>query len=413
MEDRNVIQDTGNFLAEKLNITSRGKIYDIKNFVLQTVIYEDIFSNVMTGSIVVRDAASLITRLALGGLEQVEISFKTNGFRQSITKKFYISSVSDRILGEKEQVYVLDLISVEGALDNVLRISKKFSGNTDDLVQTIFNEYLKQDKNLVVNPRHVTSASVVSPFWSPLKLINWLCNRSYQRAPNVLFFEGSQNFYLSSIENLMRQPVYGHYRYEPNANIAERRNAVRYENIQSISDISYFDVFKAQDYGYYTSKLITHDITLKQYKEFVHNQSDYKKEIHSLERNIPFPSKVLKNSDTYRSVRTKQYNMFEENKDPLFENWVMKRNSLMYEANNLNFVITVPGKTDMEVGKIIDVAIPKSISKDTETTRNQNDLLDPYLSGKYLVTSIRHQFTLEKHEMSLEILKDSFKESVE
>lgn len=103
--------------------------------------------------------------------------------------------------------------------------------------------------------------------------------------------------------------------------------------------------------------------------------------------------------------------MFEENKDPMYETWVARRNSLMYEASNLRISIEVPGRTDIEVGKVIDVFIPKSIAK--SEGKNFNELLDPYLSGRYLITSIRHQFMMNKHEMILEIMKDSFKKPLE
>ena len=80
----------------------------------------------------------------------------------------------------------------------------------------------------------------------------------------------------------------------------------------------------------------------------------------------------------------------------------------MYEAQNLRFSIEVPGRSDIEVGNTIECVIPKSTGKDNSGKATFEDYIDPYLSGKYLITSIRHSFTLNKHEMILEIMKDSF-----
>lgn len=417
-ENNELIKDVGEVITEEIIITSRGKNINIKPLVLQTVLHEDIFSNMMTGYLVVQDAASFITQLPISGVEQLKLSFRSPGFRQQkIKRTFYITSVDERVLGEKEQGYTLSFISTEALSDNVLRVSKKFSGQTDAIVKKVFDDYLKDKKQLVITDSHTSSLSVVSPYWSPLKLINWVCNRSYKNAPNVLFFEGNKNFYLSSIEGLIQRTgnnVFETYSYIPTSNTGDYKDfKSQYKNITRISALNFMDVFRGQDYGYYSSRLITHDVALKQYNEYAHDQYEYHKKVNTLHSGNSqlFPKNLPRNPDMFRRVRTKQYNMFTENKDPMYETWVARRNSLMYEASNLRISIEVPGRTDIEVGKVIDVLIPKSLAKGDG--KNFNELLDPYLSGRYLITSIRHQFTLNKHEMILEIMKDSFKKPLE
>jgi len=413
IDNINQVIDVGDVEAEKLLLITQSQTIDIQEFVLQTTIFEDIFSNIMTGALVIRDSANLINTYKLRGQEQVILRFKTPGFTSAIEKTFFISSIKGRILGEKDQIYVLHLTSLEGAIDNVTKVTKKIKGKTDVVIANLFNTYLKQDKNLISYATHNTNIALVSPFWTPLKIINWICNRSFENAPNIVFYEGNKNFYLTSLEKLYQQESYGQYQYIPTANTTEWSLSERFYLINGISDIPHLDVFNAQDHGYYASKLITHDITLKQYKEFQHDHFSYKEETEGLDDYPIFPENIVKNSETYRSVRTKQYAMFPEKEDPQYETWAMKRNSLMYEANNLKFVITVPGKTDIEVGKVIDVLIPRSVAKDMTTGNQIENLFDPYLSGRYLITGIRHQFTLNKHEMYLEIMKETFQEPVE
>lgn len=404
----NTIQQTGNVAINKINITSRGRTFDIKSFVLQTVIYEDLFSNVMTGTLVVRDAANVITNLKLRGIEKIEVSFQTPGFSQKIEKVFYVNSIGERILGEKEQIYVIGLISIEGANDNSLRFSQKYSGTGDEIVKKLYDE-IKTDKPLFAQSMS-SSVTLVAPFWSPLKIINWVANRSYNPTPNVIFFESNKKFYFVSIDSLINAPIYGGYAYVPNTNLPESSPQSRYGKITEVSPISTFDTFKGQDYGYFSGTLVVHDIALKQYTEFFHNHAQYKERVGKLDKHITFPKILSIPANTFRAVKTKHYNMFTETPDPLYDSWVLKRNSLMMDVNLLKFVITVPGKTDIEVGRTIDVAIPKSVESGDITNQNY---WDPYLSGKYLITSIRHQFTINNHEMSLEISKDSFKETVE
>ena len=157
MENIEKIKDVGEVITENITITSRGKNIDIKSMATQTVIYEDIFSNVMTGHTVIQDAASFITHLPLSGMETITVMFRSPGFKQATLKKtFHITSVENRLLGEKEQAYILHFISTEALLDNVTTIGKKLKGKTDVIITKIFNEYLKQKKNLVVTERHVS-----------------------------------------------------------------------------------------------------------------------------------------------------------------------------------------------------------------------------------------------------------------
>jgi hypothetical protein len=413
-ENLNEINNVGDVVTEKILLTTNGKTVDIREFVLSCSIFEDVFSNVMTAALAIRDAGNLINEYQLSGLETITLAFKTPGFDRSntIEKKFYLNAIKNRRLGEKEQVYEIDLISVEAANDNVTKISKKYSGKTDEVIFSIFNDYIKDDKNLLNLENHNSNVTLVSPFWSPFKIINWICNRSYQNAQNVVFYESNKNFYLTSIENLTQQNSFGTYVYSSISNLNDTPLSLKYFIINGITDFRYFDIFRANDFGYYTSKLITHDITLKQYKEFQHDHYEFHNRVKHLEDKHTFPSNIIKNSDSFRTVKTKQYNMFNETPDPLYETWAMQRNSLMYEANNLKFIIKVPGRTDIEAGRVVDLIIPRSIAADVSIENNEK-LIDPYLSGRYLVTAIRHDFALNRHDMYLEVMKDSFQQSIE
>ena len=415
-----LIEKAGDVKIEEISITANGKKFDIRNLVLETTIYEDIFSNVMTGHLVVRDAASFITQLPLSGIEQVTVKFRTPQYNNNniIQKTFYVNGVDERILDNTQQLYSISLISIEALTDNITRISKKFSGKTHEMIQSIFDKYLKDKKNLLILEEHLSSASVVSPYWSPLKLINWICARSYKNAPNVVFYESNKNFYLTSIEHLIRMGlpnIYDTFTFSASGSSDETLNVnAQFRRISTISPFTFLDVFEAQDYGYYTSNLITHDITLKQYYENPHNQYEYHNKVlnlHDKGQTQTFPKSLPRKPDMFRRVRTKQYNMFDENKDPLYEKWVAQRNSLMYEAGKFHITIEVPGRTDIEVGKVVVLNIPKPTERDLNKATGR-DLTDMELSGNYLITAIRHQFATNKHTMFLEVMKDSYQEEM-
>jgi tRNA U38,U39,U40 pseudouridine synthase TruA len=80
---------------------------------------------------------------------------------------------------------------------------------------------------------------------------------------------------------------------------------------------------------------------------------------------------------------------------------------LLHEINNFKIEITVPGRTDIEVGAIINFIYPDARPRDE--TQKVSEGIDEMYSGYYLVTAIRHKFTLNHHVMILEISKDSLK----
>jgi hypothetical protein len=76
---------------------------------------------------------------------------------------------------------------------------------------------------------------------------------------------------------------------------------------------------------------------------------------------------------------------------------------LAFMSNRLE--LTLNGFTGVTAGDLITFEMPSyTPAGDTEPSGT-----DPYMSGRYLVTSVRHQLnrTLKKHVMVLECMKDS------
>ncbi len=83
------------------------------------------------------------------------------------------------------------------------------------------------------------------------------------------------------------------------------------------------------------------------------------------------------------------------------------------DINTLKLSIEVPGRTDCEVGKIVEFFYPSVDSKNSETTKQEDKTLwDPLISGFYLITALHHRITPFQHSMVLEISKDSYKNAL-
>jgi hypothetical protein len=67
--------------------------------------------------------------------------------------------------------------------------------------------------------------------------------------------------------------------------------------------------------------------------------------------------------------------------------------------------ITVPGRTDAEVGRVIYFEYPSLGGKESSDT--ESSAQDKLYSGYYLITAIHHTVTKLEHQMVMEVIKDS------
>lgn len=439
------INEPGDVITETLMIIKDdGRSYDISNFCSELVLFEDVFSNVMMGHAKIVDAANFITQVPLVGSESITISYRTPTFSERIAKTFKIIAINDRRFtsSDKEQGYTISFISTEGYLDNSQNLGKKFTGTTDEVIKNIFFDYLasarfaakeESEKTQLITSgqSHGSTVSFVACSWSPLKCINWVASRSFgnsSAAPSFLFFESNKGFRLLSIEELIdgqktEGRIFAEYVYTPNAFVTINDPKSKYQYVKpelvkqygivrQIAPFTPFDLLESQDNSYHAGTLITQDYTLKKYNEFPFDYTQVYNQFKHLDdpAHHQFPDGIIRNPEVKNVVRTKAYKLHNDMKDPIYEKWMLQRNSLIYEATKFHIEVEVAGRTDIEVGNLVNFLFPKGVEK--TDIRQDEDALDPYISGLYLITSIRHSFSLNKHTMYLELMKDSFKNPV-
>jgi hypothetical protein len=81
------------------------------------------------------------------------------------------------------------------------------------------------------------------------------------------------------------------------------------------------------------------------------------------------------------------------------------RSYSMTEVDNNVIEITVPGKSDVDLGLLVRLIFPKTEEKTNEPDRD--DLEDPYVSGLYMIVGVRHKIQPNNHEMVLRLMRDS------
>lgn len=459
------LQKPGDVVYNEVLLISEGAgIIDIKDYVVEINIYEDLFSPCLHGNIIIRDTQNLIEKVPLIGDEILTLDISTPEITKSsydptncIQKSFAVYAIKNRILSneDKEQLYSMHFISIEGMLDNVKYICQKFEGTTDEVVQKIFDDQFKDiprylnGKNTketapktglyISDQPHSSKVSFLPPMWTPFQIMNYLAKRSIGNtivdSPTYLFYETTKSFYFCSISGLIKNQldvgyVANKFKYRKKAHDEQLgENAIKagYTHIENLEFLTNMDVLQGQDLGHFASSLCTLDMVNKEYVGTVYDHGfEFQKYPHlgnyestptSVEPtkkekkyNSIFPANVMRSADSKVFVETIHKGVLDNQDDELInlhpEKYVQQRNSLFSDITTLKMKITVPGRTNMEVGTIIDLDYP-SVSADRDKSASE-EIRDKWISGYYMITAIHHQITKLRHNAICEIAKDSY-----
>jgi hypothetical protein len=91
------------------------------------------------------------------------------------------------------------------------------------------------------------------------------------------------------------------------------------------------------------------------------------------------------------------------------EEWLQQRTVQQQQLNNIKLNIRAPGRSSRMVGDVINFKMPSP----SLSMRGGGDEMEEhkYLSGKYLITKLRHHFSREIYNIEFECIKDSLKAS--
>lgn len=439
----NGVQKAGDIRIHELKlISSENIIFDLRDFLVELNIYEDMFSPSMRGNMVLSDSRNLIEQAPIIGEEYVVVKFSTPGMGINIEKTFRVYKVTDRniVRDNNTQTFVLHFASPELFSDMLVPVFKSFEGKITDLVKEIFLEYIsttrkflvsedgsvsesEEDTSLIILNDTSNSAKFVSVGWSPFKCINWLASKSIPvegKAKNFIFYESNKSFYFGSVEKIFKdvsenKNLIGKY-FISASNIRDGARSPdinrEYFIAKNVEMIETVDHAKNYTNGYLASRLITLDVYNKNYKiidyDYVLNYNDqYHSSGPGTNSKPTFVNDSPRNPSSYVSfypVNPKLYNDFKDNVNEKMEEIYSNRKSSMIDLTNLKLMMTVPGRTDVEVGNMLYFSYPavEPVDKKTESGNE-----DKQYSGYYLITAIHHKVSKVLHEMTMECVKDS------
>lgn len=401
------------------------KLIGLNLYVIEINLFEDIMRNGMYGNIMIVDAANIAGLFPITGAEKLKLSFHTPGMEEGIAEEFQVYKVSDKIMLKDTgvQAYILHFVVPELITDAQTPVWGTWSGYPTEIAKTIFDTYYAENKPLNIIGDDAEKVTFTSPGWRPTKAINWLASRNAPKEPNVLpgmlFFQSSKSYHLVNYSMLLKDTNdFGEYTYIP-ANLSggvdeDYTKDVQKEffKIESLEVKETYNGIKNLSSGFYANRLLTLDIMKKSYQTIDYDHISAFQTRPKLNEFSPYPDILNRNPATYLTVYPQLSNMYGRpgERDPAVAMTVGKslgagRISTMLELDNFKLEITVPGRTDIEVGRTIKLYVPDSSPRNEEDTSDRRE--DKFYSGRYIITAIRHKVNLQKHMMIMEIVKES------
>ena len=450
-QNKRTIEFAGDYNLDNVFLHNHmGEITDIKRVMVELNIYESIYSNGLTGSIVVGDAQNLIGKLQINGTERISFKLSTPGTENQrdmvdasveTGHPFHIYKITDRRqLNSNTLLYTLHFASREFMRNLRTKVSQAYNGRLDMSVLQILTdkEYLDSKKQISFEPCG-NSDKIVIPNLRPYDAINMIAKRSLPEKSNGVgyyFYETTKGIYFRSWDNMVSvrgsydRPIKQEFNYMPMNidRIAAKYNKILhdYQSVESYRFINNFhDVAANTVLGTYAHNVITYNIFNKSYKKSDYNyeyefanskHTDVANEKSNRERYAIAASSFVDEDDKkisdYKESRvslqpTTQF-LHNEEKGAGYGIDVLQdgikhaqgESQVNQVTNGTVLTMVVKGQSYLEAGDLIKFNL---LTNDSSNATLQ----DPQYSGKYVITKIRHQINSKKYTMALECAKDS------
>jgi len=414
-------------------ISSNGKVADLLSSFNAINIYEDIFQPVVTGTIQIFDGVGILADYAIHGNEYLYITFGRPGetsIKERYTKAFRIYKISDRekVPTGQTQSYILHFCSEELIFSNQQSISRSFSGgNTFEYVGNICLYDLKVPPNKLVDFN--TSAGpteFVLTRKKPLEAIEYFAEHSYSESLSpFLFFENKEGFNFLSVESLYnRNPItiidFNTAKYTIDS---ERSPFLNSTDVNTFRFNKNFDVVQATKEGLYASKLYTLDLIRQKYVKNEVSLLNGPTSQAMIDGFFPFNDATNRNNRALYEEFDSKVRYWLTNKghsnlpyfiskrvrsnDSYVEECLTQRAMQIELINNSELHCVVPGNPQYSAGFTVEFNIPAF----TQNLSNER-INDPYYSGKYLITAVRHVIIPGSLQTVLELSKNSVASSL-
>lgn len=400
---------------------------DVRFQMIELNVHEDIWNTTMYGTLVLNDSLNNIKNLPIYGFETLDVSFNTPQ-KEAFEATFRIYKITDRFLEkERHMIYILHFVSEEMSLNLETRVTKSYKGKLiSDIAKDIQENYLQSEFNEIEQSKFLHH--VVIPNWYPMKAMNWLANRanamSYAGA-NYVYYQNKLGYNFLPLERIVERSSTAKFLFQP-ANLRipyftdgdpkTRDESLDPIAVQSYKILDHINVLENIQTGMYGNTLTTHNFVRKIWRENTWEYGDTWLGYKHMEPNQNSNSITGKTGKSFLSdqgssednpvsqlrVYTSEDGVPEQQYPNKVEQWMQSRISQIQQMKNIRIKCSIPGDSERTVGQMLEFFLPSP-----ERYEGNQEKLDIYYQGKYMITALCHTIQTEQYITTVEITKDS------
>ena len=443
------IQSASDYNLDQLVYMPNGRESDRSNVklgksVFQVDIYEHLDRPFLSGQIIIKDDIKLYdTLFNVNGTERLLLIFSDAENNSSISKRFVLRKISaTKKTDETSEVIIFGIIDETYFLDTVSRFSKAYKGTPDQIIKNILKDKLQRDLILPNELPFQEPMKVVVPYLTPFQAAQWVTNRASTEHGFPYYLYATlfdDDLVLKSLEDMFKEDAWNlklhkgksfEYSQARNAQNTSLVTESQLYNITNFKQGNNEDTLHLLERGAVGASYNVVDATTGVKESFRFNAEQLyrdtimrnsllgentKNMVSILDDNSTFGEENFKLSDKDgqsfdRIVMTNTYNDINNyynekqvsgyNKDATAKALknIIGKSSASIEVGGAIFM---GGERNRTIGTKIDVVFPNNDPEGILKGKTK----DLKRSGEYIIHSLRHIFSDERHVISANLIK--------
>lgn len=408
----------GSYLISKCELIPNGSSleenYDIVRGNPSINYYESVTSPSISMTVSFLDIDQMISVKGITGGEMIDLEIVIPDFEEkfkitSKKQKMVLNSVRDVVTSANKQTATLEFISEESLINETCRVNKKFTGNVTQIVNQLLTNEENSDKKGIQTEKEFESDQAVNKYSflgnlkRPFETIQWLCPKAQASSKNFgfLFFENRDGFHFKSIENLLKQEP--EFLYKKPDRPTETDLRIIESNLNQSNDIGINSRM-----GMYSNRTIYIDLENETYEEVDFNISELnpEKPLKVIETLKEKPTRLMFRILDQGALQkgSKKEEVEKRNELAIYQNKSYARNSLLFSQS---LSVSMELNISLRAGNLIQIQFPLKKEPDlTKTQLGKED--DNDISGRYIISQLRHIFSNGEAETQLTLIRDVF-----
>ena len=441
------IQYAGEYIIDECILCTVGGLeLNLKDQVAAISIFEDIFKNSITGNISFVDTNNLTANASIVGQEKLKLILVTPNaddktdrtmainFSKNPLHIFEVSTSTN--VNDRTKAFTLSFTTNEIVRNNRIRVCQSYTGEpAKEIIKKVIRDPELLDSKKEFYYEETTNLfKMIAPNLRPFDFINTVAKRclskEYNFAPTFLFYETIKGYYFRTIDSMMdrKNPRMVFREVTPNEDVDNV--ALNLTNILDYEITNSTDTILNTRSGMYASDLLLVDVFNKSYKHYEYKYlDDFDNNIHVDEFNAygsakspiaslatdeygnkisDYPQSILHVQPIEREVEEGLFDPAhgEPNNYRGTDLWLQRRRSRFSSLDAaVSLRIKVPGNTTIQAGDLVGIILKNQTGAQSAQ--------DPYLTGRYLVRKLKHEFTKGVGQMRHEILLDCIRDTVQ